>query len=154
MSLKVSPMRLASLLVAFVIVAGAWSASQARIHSLGGNMRFQIGDGLPIPIGFTPVPDGKVAATSNATIRLHGHHLSTSPARVVIDPFQMKFDGPPINLPVFNSNPNVFQVKTDISLKTFFGRGSGESFQMEFNGDGFVVIQPYEESYAQAGPAG
>lgn len=35
--------------------------------------------------------------------------------------------------------------KTDISLKTFFGRGSGESFQMEFDGDGFVVIQPYEE---------
>ena len=46
------------------------------------------------------------------------------------------------------------EFKTDISLKTFFGRGSGESFQMEFNGDGFVVIQPYEESYAQAGPAG
>ena len=41
--------------------------------------------------------------------------------------------------------------RTDVSLKTFFGRGSGESFQMEFNGDGFVVIQPYEESYFQAG---
>jgi len=37
------------------------------------------------------------------------------------------------------------EFKTDISLKTFLGRGSGESFQMEFNGDGFVVIQPYEE---------
>lgn len=37
------------------------------------------------------------------------------------------------------------EFKTDISLKTFFGRGSGESIQMEFNGDGFVVIQPFEE---------
>jgi len=37
------------------------------------------------------------------------------------------------------------EFKTDISFKTFLGRGSGESFQMEFNGDGFVVIQPYEE---------
>ncbi|QEG38845.1 AIM24 family protein [Roseimaritima ulvae] len=37
------------------------------------------------------------------------------------------------------------EFKTDVSLKTFFGRGSGESIQMEFNGDGFVVIQPYEE---------
>lgn len=37
------------------------------------------------------------------------------------------------------------EFKTDISLKTFFGRGSGESIQMEFNGDGFVVVQPYEE---------
>ncbi len=35
--------------------------------------------------------------------------------------------------------------KTDISLKTFFGRGSGESIQMRFQGDGFVVIQPFEE---------
>ncbi len=37
------------------------------------------------------------------------------------------------------------EFRTDVSLKSFFGRGSGESIQMEFNGDGFVVIQPYEE---------
>ncbi|WP_442594367.1 AIM24 family protein [Neobacillus sp. D3-1R] len=36
---------------------------------------------------------------------------------------------------------------TDISLKTFFGRGSGESIQMKFSGNGFVVVQPYEEVY-------
>ena len=36
-------------------------------------------------------------------------------------------------------------LKTDISLKSFFGRGSGESLQMVFNGDGFVVVQPFEE---------
>lgn len=39
------------------------------------------------------------------------------------------------------------RVKTDVSLKTFFGRGSGESIQTEFTGNGFVVIQPYEEVY-------
>ncbi|MAF64761.1 MAG: hypothetical protein CMJ84_03765 [Planctomycetes bacterium] len=43
------------------------------------------------------------------------------------------------------------QFRTDVSLKTFFGRGSGESIQMKFEGDGFVVIQPYEEVYLQAG---
>lgn len=43
------------------------------------------------------------------------------------------------------------EFKTDISLKTFFGRGSGESIQMEFNGDGFVVVQPFEEVALQAG---
>lgn len=43
------------------------------------------------------------------------------------------------------------EFKTDISLKTFFGRGSGESIQMLFQGDGFVVIQPYEEVYMQHG---
>jgi uncharacterized protein (AIM24 family) len=41
------------------------------------------------------------------------------------------------------------QFKTDISLKTFLGRGSGESMQMMFDGDGFVVVQPYEEIYLQ-----
>lgn len=36
-------------------------------------------------------------------------------------------------------------IQTDISFKTFLGRGSGESIQMKFEGDGFVVVQPYEE---------
>lgn len=45
-------------------------------------------------------------------------------------------------------------LKTDMSLKTFFGRGSGESIQMKFQGDGFVVVQPYEEVSFQTGGAG
>ncbi len=40
-------------------------------------------------------------------------------------------------------------LKTDVSLKTFVGRSSGESLQMAFKGEGFVVIQPYEEVYFQ-----
>ncbi|ART76777.1 hypothetical protein B4U37_12315 [Sutcliffiella horikoshii] len=36
---------------------------------------------------------------------------------------------------------------TDVQLKTFLGRGSGESIQMKFAGDGFVVVQPFEEVY-------
>ena len=43
--------------------------------------------------------------------------------------------------------------KTDMSLKTFVGRGSGESFQMQFDatqGEGWVVVQPYEETPLQA----
>lgn len=46
-----------------------------------------------------------------------------------------------------NLNP---EFKTDISIGTFFGRGSGESIQMLFQGDGFVVIQPQEEVYFQS----
>ena len=42
-------------------------------------------------------------------------------------------------------------LKTDVSLKTFVGRSSGESLQMAFKGEGFVVIQPFEEVYLQAG---
>lgn len=37
------------------------------------------------------------------------------------------------------------EIKTDMSLKTFVGRGGGETFQMLFQGEGFVVVQPYEE---------
>jgi len=36
---------------------------------------------------------------------------------------------------------------TDISFKTFIGRASGESIQMKFAGNGFVVVQPFEEVY-------
>jgi len=43
------------------------------------------------------------------------------------------------------------KIKTDVSLKTFVGRGSGESIQTEFQGNGFVVIQPFEETVFQAG---
>jgi len=46
-----------------------------------------------------------------------------------------------------NLQPNI---KTDISLKTLVGRESGETIQMAFEGEGFVVIQPYEEVYLQA----
>lgn len=41
--------------------------------------------------------------------------------------------------------------RKDVSFKTFLGRGSGESIQMEFKGEGFVVVQPFEEVYMQAG---
>jgi uncharacterized protein (AIM24 family) len=41
------------------------------------------------------------------------------------------------------------EFKTDVTLKSFFGRGSGESIQMEFSGDGFVVVQPFEETISQ-----
>ncbi|MCD4845233.1 MAG: AIM24 family protein [Methanosarcinales archaeon] len=42
-------------------------------------------------------------------------------------------------------------LKTDISFKTIVGRGSGETLQMAFKGEGFVVVQPYEELYLSAG---
>ena len=55
------------------------------------------------------------------------------------------------NATVAWSGTLVPEFKSDVSLKTFVGRGSGESIQMSFRGDGFVVVQPYEESYVQAG---
>lgn len=43
-------------------------------------------------------------------------------------------------------NPDIV---TDISFKTLLGRGSGESIQLKFAGEGWVVVQPYEEVYLQ-----
>jgi uncharacterized protein (AIM24 family) len=47
-------------------------------------------------------------------------------------------------------------IKTDIKLKNFIGRGSGESVQMAFNGAGWVLVQPSEGRVyaAQAGGGG
>src|SRR5699024_6558624 len=38
------------------------------------------------------------------------------------------------------------QIKTDVNVGTFFGRGSGESVQLAFHGPGFVVVQPAENA--------
>ena len=63
------------------------------------------------------------------------------------------------NQPVF-TDPNATvawsgslspDIHTDFSLKTFLGRGSGESVQLKFQGNGWVVLQPYEETYFQSG---
>ena len=54
------------------------------------------------------------------------------------------------NATVAWSGALVPEFKSDVSLKTFLGRGSGESIQMSFCGEGFVVVQPYEEAHLQA----
>ncbi|HMO18529.1 MAG TPA: AIM24 family protein [Oligoflexia bacterium] len=38
-------------------------------------------------------------------------------------------------------------VKTDINLQTLIGRGSGETIQLRFEGDGAVIIQPFETKF-------
>ncbi len=86
----------------------------------------------------------KLAGTGMIAITTHHDPLTlrvTPQAPVVTDP----------NATVAWSGTLSPEFKTDISFKTFLGRGSGESIQMLFRGDGFVVIQPQEEVYMQAG---
>jgi uncharacterized protein (AIM24 family) len=45
-------------------------------------------------------------------------------------------------------------VKTDIKLKNFIGRGSGESVQMSFSGQGWLLVQPSEGRVQAAQPGG
>jgi uncharacterized protein (AIM24 family) len=42
-------------------------------------------------------------------------------------------------------------IKTDVNLKTLVGRGSGESIQIAFGGQGWVLVQPSEGQVAAAG---
>jgi uncharacterized protein (AIM24 family) len=46
------------------------------------------------------------------------------------------------------------QVKVDANLKTLIGRGSGETVQMAFSGEGWVLVQPSEGVVAGAATAG
>jgi uncharacterized protein (AIM24 family) len=36
-------------------------------------------------------------------------------------------------------------IVSNVTIGTLFGRGSGEAFRMKFEGEGWVVVQPYEE---------
>jgi uncharacterized protein (AIM24 family) len=66
-------------------------------------------------------------------------------------------DGPPVMLDVSSaptfadaqaaitwSSGVQTQVKVDANLKTLIGRGSGETIQMAFSGEGWVLVQPSE----------
>jgi uncharacterized protein (AIM24 family) len=46
------------------------------------------------------------------------------------------------------------KVKTDVNLKTLTGRGSGETIQMQFNGKGWLLIQPSEGRVFAPGAGG
>lgn len=45
-------------------------------------------------------------------------------------------------------------VKTDVNFKTITGRGSGETIQLGFSGNGWLLIQPSEGQVAGAGVGG
>ncbi|HEY9823972.1 MAG TPA: AIM24 family protein [Stenomitos sp.] len=61
------------------------------------------------------------------------------------------------DVPVF-TDPNatvawsgslVPEIVTNFTIGTFLGRSSGEAIQLKFQGNGWVVLQPYEEVYVQ-----
>jgi uncharacterized protein (AIM24 family) len=81
-----------------------------------------------------------ISGTGHVAITTHG-----DPLTLVVKPGKPVFTDPNATV-AWSGNLNP-EFKTDISFKTFIGRGSGESFQMQFEGDGWVIVQPYEETY-------
>ena len=67
------------------------------------------------------------------------------PLTLMVEPGRPVFTDP--NATVAWSGHLQPEFVTDVKLKSFFGRGSGESIQMKFEGSGFVVVQPFEEIY-------
>ena len=66
-----------------------------------------------------------------------------NPVTLRVEPGKPVFTDP--NATVAWSGNLMPDLKKDLSFRSFIGRTSGESFQMMFQGEGFVVIQPYEE---------
>ena len=114
-------LRLTSLLVAFAFVAGLAATASASVHPLSGNARFQVGDGLPIPIGFSAVPNGKVDAVAGAVI---SQPAGADPRAIVFAGGELIHEVVPFVLPVFALNPAVFQVLTSLGITAPFGVNS------------------------------
>lgn len=82
----------------------------------------------------------KLTGTGYVAITTHG-----DPLVLMVDPNNPVFTDP--NATVAWSGSLSPEIKSNISLKSLIGRGSGEEIQMKFSGSGWVLIQPYEEVY-------
>ncbi|MCJ8155336.1 AIM24 family protein [Chryseobacterium sp. SSA4.19] len=82
----------------------------------------------------------KLSGTGHIAITTHG-----DPLTLIVTPDSPVFTDP--NATVAWSGNLSHELKTNVSLKSLIGRGSGEEFQMKFSGHGWVLIQPYEEVY-------
>ncbi|MFC4076281.1 AIM24 family protein [Salinithrix halophila] len=75
----------------------------------------------------------KLSGHGYVAISSHGEPIALD-APVVVDP----------NAVIGWTSGVSARVRADINLKTFFGKSSGETFQLDFNGNGKVLIQPAE----------
>ncbi|ANU21478.1 hypothetical protein BBI15_15475 [Planococcus plakortidis] len=116
---------------------------------INGNDLLAFQDGLDWDIKLMRRVAGMMAG-GLFNVRLEGHGLVAftshyEPLTLLVTPDTPVFTDP--NATVAWSGNLEPDFVTDVQLKSFFGRGSGESVQMKFSGNGFVVVQPYEEIY-------
>jgi len=130
------------------------SGKKVRILELGGETMFVNGndllaieDGVQWDITMMRSVAGVLAAglfnvrvSGRGMIALMTHY---EPLTLRVTPQEPVFTDP--HATVAWSGTLAPEIVTDLTLGTFFGRGSGESIQMKFQGDGWVVLQPFEE---------
>ncbi|WP_394121961.1 AIM24 family protein [Planococcus donghaensis] len=116
---------------------------------INGNDLLAFQDGLDWDIKLMRRVAGMMAGgLFNVHLTGHGLVAFTShyePLTLLVTPDRPVFTDP--NATVAWSGSLEPDFVTDIQLKSLFGRGSGESVQMKFSGNGFVVVQPFEEVY-------
>lgn len=91
---------------------------------------------------------GSVVASGLFNIRLSGTGMVAitthyEPLALRVKPDMPVFSDP--NATVAWSGSLEPEIVTDFTLGTFLGRGSGEAVQLKFQGNGWIVLQPYEE---------
>lgn len=121
------------------------------IH-VNGNDLLAMQDGLAWDITMMRRVAGMLAG-GLFNIRLSGTGLVAitthyEPLTLRVTPQQPVFTDP--NATVAWSGSLVPEVVTNVTFRTLMGRGSGEAIQLKFVGDGWVVLQPYEEVYFQS----
>lgn len=80
----------------------------------------------------------KLSGSGYIAITTHGE-----PILLRVTPGQPVYTDP--NATVAWSEKLSPNIKTNLTFGSFIGRGSGESFQLEFSGEGWVLVQPFEE---------
>ena len=111
------------LLGGFIWTTAAIAAVENRqAHPVYTNSRSQIGNGLPIPITGQAAPWGRIKPpTASPTLMQQTTPFTVSSAlpsgrAITMAPTLLTAPGNPVNLPVFLANPNVFQVRTSITI--------------------------------------
>ena len=70
--------------------------------------------------------------------------LTTIGTPVVLDPASQPTFCDPAAAVAWSTSLAPQLKKTDSLMKSFIGRGSGETFSVSFSGPGFVIVQPAE----------
>lgn len=113
---------------------------------VNGNDLLAFEDGIDWDIEMMTSPGVMSGGLFN--IRLQGNGMVAitthyTPVTLLVSPDKPIYTDP--NATVAWSGGLSPSIKTDIDFKTLLGKDSGETFQMKFKGQGFVIVQPYEE---------
>lgn len=118
--------RLFAVALVTCVAAVAPRADAQQRYPLAGNVRFQVGSGLQLPIGFTPPPDGKVLAIEGAWV---AQTSGSDPKQITFPGRLLTHPGGALTLAVGILGPNVAQVQTNVTVG-FPGTGaSGGTFK-------------------------